>query len=60
MLGTFAQQLQAQLSGAATYSQVQRSSAIDEAAAQVMTQLMLRQWTMLQQYWNAAAAEAVQ
>jgi ankyrin repeat protein len=59
-LGTFAQQLQAQLSGAATYSRVRSSSAIDEAAAQIMTQLMIRQWTMLEQYWNGAAAEAVQ
>lgn len=60
MLLTFAQQLQAQLGGAATYLRVRSSSAIDEAAAQVMTQLMLRQWTMLEQYWNGAAAEAVQ
>jgi ankyrin repeat protein len=60
MLGQFAYQLQAHLSGAATYSRVRSSGAIDEAAAQIMTQLMLRQWTMLEQYWKGAAAQAVQ
>ena len=60
MLKTFAQGLQAQLDGAATYSQVRSHSAIDEAQAQVMTQLMMRQWTMSEQYWKGAAAESVQ
>lgn len=59
-LKTFAQQLQAQLGGTATYSQVLRSSGIKEAAAQVMTQLMLRQWTMLEQYWKGVSAQAGQ
>ena len=59
-LKTFAQQLQAQLGGTATYSQVLRSSGIKEAAAQVMTQLMLRQWTMLEQYWKGVSAQVGQ
>ena len=60
ILETFAQQLQAQLDGAATYSQVRSHGAIDEAQAQVMTQLIMRQWTMLEQYWKGAAAESDQ
>ena len=60
MLETFAQGLQARLDGAATYSQVRSHGAIDEAQGQIMTQLMMRQWTMLEQYWKGAAAESEQ
>jgi hypothetical protein len=58
LLGTFAHQLQAQLKGAVLYPQMRTTSAVNQMTMHVTTQLMIRQWTMLEQYWHGAAVAA--